>query len=408
MKQRVKSLRSKGSHQKHPVLFTSGIIVGLLVLVAVTWMIAWKVQSPAQRDAAKEPPAALPVTVAIARGDLHDTRALAAHIQSIQPLEITLPVFSEPAIVSRQGIPAGEQLYPGKAITWINDRPVIALPGDFPLWRDLHEGDRGSDVAALQKGLQKVGFSLSVDGIYGPATTKAITTLYSRLDSYVPVASISSPTTSESQADTGQEQEVKTVASAVSKPYTSRNEIVFIPNLPATIEKVPPVGSKLSGDSARITVNQGEVGLAAITDGSTAATLSVGMNATANVGDQSISLTLDSITADANGSEGTNAGTSTVIFKPVENSEALSSVNSDLPITVTVSLSAPLENMLLVPERAVATNKAGDTNILLIRDGSSTQLVQVEVSGCANGICGISSSDTSVVEGALVRVDRES
>ena len=58
-------------------------------------------------------------------------------------------------------------------------RPVIALPGETPAYRDLRPGAVGDDVAQLQWGLNELGYSLpEVDGVFGEGTKQAVTRFY--------------------------------------------------------------------------------------------------------------------------------------------------------------------------------------------------------------------------------------
>lgn len=55
----------------------------------------------------------------------------------------------------------------GKAVLTVDNRVVIALHLAAPLWRDLAVGDKGPDVADLQKELTRLGYPVKNDGVYG-------------------------------------------------------------------------------------------------------------------------------------------------------------------------------------------------------------------------------------------------
>jgi peptidoglycan hydrolase-like protein with peptidoglycan-binding domain len=64
---------------------------------------------------------------------------------------------------------AGDRLYS------VDLRPVVAAVGEVPAFRDLTQGARGADVAQVQQLLIDAGFLTgSADGIFGPATTRAV------------------------------------------------------------------------------------------------------------------------------------------------------------------------------------------------------------------------------------------
>lgn len=58
--------------------------------------------------------------------------------------------------------PVGQQVSPGDAVAYIDEIPVVALPGDIPVYRDLiapEAGDlRGGDVQQVQQFLRDQGF----------------------------------------------------------------------------------------------------------------------------------------------------------------------------------------------------------------------------------------------------------
>lgn len=382
---------------KRPAVALSAMAATLVIAIAATWAIAWNVQSPAQREASQKAPEAAPITVAITRGDLRDTRTVGASLRASSSHTVHLPVPDDRAVVSREGTPAGQQLIPGGALTWINDRPIIALSGDVPLWRDLRPGDRGSDVTALQKGLQRAGYTLRADGAFGPATTRALEALYRRHGVTAPKISMPPVNGDEN----GSSDKPATVAST---SVASPNEIVFIPHLPAAIESTPHLGQVLDGDSSTVVVAQGNPALVASVDGATASALAIGMTAHTTIDDNDVALTIESISSTAQpGAESDQASTSTVVFIPTEDADRLNGASRDTPLPVTVDLATPLTDVLVVPERAIITAKSGTTSVLLAQ-GSTFHSTPVDVLGCATGNCAISGDDT-IAEGKAVRVD---
>lgn len=60
----------------------------------------------------------------------------------------------------------------GKTITIPTPKPT--KPSDMEVVEVLNQGDKGSNVKTLQTNLNKLGYKLVVDGIFGPATDKAV------------------------------------------------------------------------------------------------------------------------------------------------------------------------------------------------------------------------------------------
>jgi HlyD family secretion protein len=68
----------------------------------------------------------------------------------------------------------------------ISGRPIFAMPGTIPSYRDLRPGDTGKDVAQLQAGLTTLGFANSdPKGTYGASTKHAVQEFY-RSKGYTP------------------------------------------------------------------------------------------------------------------------------------------------------------------------------------------------------------------------------
>lgn len=72
----------------------------------------------------------------------------------------------------------GARLSSGTSSLSIDGQPVVSLQTRVPLWRDLHHGDRGDDVEALQTELARLGYAVDIDGIAGFATISATQSLF--------------------------------------------------------------------------------------------------------------------------------------------------------------------------------------------------------------------------------------
>jgi hypothetical protein len=61
----------------------------------------------------------------------------------------------------------------GRSDLEVDGMPVVDLATRVPLWRDLHPGDRGADVVALQEELTRLGYRVDADGVVGARTLRA-------------------------------------------------------------------------------------------------------------------------------------------------------------------------------------------------------------------------------------------
>jgi peptidoglycan hydrolase-like protein with peptidoglycan-binding domain len=107
------------------------------------------------------------------------------------------------AVVTAVRVGAGDEVGLGDVLVEVSGRPVLALAGKAPGYRDLRPGASGDDVAALQKSLRKLGFATRPDskGLFGRGTKRAVGELYDRVGHEAPT--------------TGDEAEVKAAQGAV-------------------------------------------------------------------------------------------------------------------------------------------------------------------------------------------------
>lgn len=72
-------------------------------------------------------------------------------------------------------VASGSVVKAGDRIVEIEGRPMVAVEGARPFWRDLAEGDSGPDVESLQEILEASGYlSFDPDGTFGSGTKAAL------------------------------------------------------------------------------------------------------------------------------------------------------------------------------------------------------------------------------------------
>ena len=165
----------------------AALLAGAALIAAGTWVVALRFQSPAQREAAASPPPAGPVTVQVTRGDLTEQTTVLATAARSEAVSVAVPAPAEGrGVVTRSGAIVGGSVSSGGAVLWVNSRPVIALAGQFALYRDLYLGARGDDVRMVQQALADLGYDVGVDGELGAGTADAVRDLYRSLDAQAP------------------------------------------------------------------------------------------------------------------------------------------------------------------------------------------------------------------------------
>lgn len=127
-----------------------------------------------QADAA--PPdqtqAVQPVTALVERRTLRESLPLRGTVH--RSLRGTLRTATTGQI-TRLLLRQGEVVQAGAELLRVDGRPVVAVPGAMPYWRNLSAGARGDDVRQLQEMLAAEGYEVgSVDAAFGRNTTRAL------------------------------------------------------------------------------------------------------------------------------------------------------------------------------------------------------------------------------------------
>ncbi|MDR1449762.1 MAG: peptidoglycan-binding protein [Propionibacteriaceae bacterium] len=102
-------------------------------------------------------------------------------------------------MVTRVAVAVGQEVGPGQVLAEVSGRPVFALAGVTPAYRDLRPGYEGDDVRQLQQDLADMGFDPgAIDGVFGAPTKTAVESFYQ---------SIGYPAPSAGEADEQQERQ---------------------------------------------------------------------------------------------------------------------------------------------------------------------------------------------------------
>ncbi|MFC9594972.1 peptidoglycan-binding protein [Streptomyces sp. NPDC056944] len=161
------------------------IAAGAVGLTGAGFGASLLIKSPAQAAADSRPPAPSVITAPVEFRALASSVILRGTVVAGQSVEITPGGTTEGGspTVSKLPLKAGDEVRAGRLLVEISGRPVIALQGTVPLYRDLKPGAQGSDVGRLQDALHRLGHSTSPDnrGRFGEGTKSAVTALYDAL-----------------------------------------------------------------------------------------------------------------------------------------------------------------------------------------------------------------------------------
>lgn len=377
------------------------VVLALVLAGAGAWVVATRVESPAQAAARAEAPAPDPVVAALDRGTLQGPVSVSTTAQRERTVAIKPPA-AVTGVVTFVDRAVGETLKSGSVLLRANGRPVFVLPGSFALYRDLQPTDTGDDVAAVQTGLTAAGYSVGRDrsGVYGAGTQSAVRRMYKAAGYTAPEA-----TAADGDADANTDADPSAGANAdpgsaesstpaVAGPLVLKTEIMMIAELPAVVRSVAAVGTQLSSDADLVTLGAGQLVLSATLPSSSVGALTVGATGT--------------FTDDA-GVEGT-AQVTALIPNPstAETVLSLSAGGAVTPGTAYVitigNPAAETGESLLAPVAAVVTR--GGRSYVYPRNDAAFREVEVRVTGSVGGVAAIVAMDTSVPleEGTEVRI----
>lgn len=227
--------------------------VGALV---VAFLVGRSVRSP--WDDAVSNAAASPVVTAVVeqREFSPSSPTLQGELSVGESLNVAAVVGAGPAVVTAARSGVGDEIRSGSLIVEVSGRPILALQLPFPLYRDLGPGASGADVAAVQRELADLGhYRGAVDGEYGPRTSAAVRSLYSKagvVAQAVPVAvpsEVPESTQGTGASGAGEGALVQGGAPSPSGVLLPLGEVLSIRDDSYVVTRIEAVGTVLPSDS---------------------------------------------------------------------------------------------------------------------------------------------------------------
>jgi multidrug efflux pump subunit AcrA (membrane-fusion protein) len=158
-----------------------GVLLGVSLLSGgIGWLVASRLSSPADVAARTAAPAASRIVAPVEFRVLRSTLFTRGTVRFGSPKPITLPgsaVKTGSQIVTAPPV-KGAVITEGGKIADVSGRPVLALVGAVPMYRDIHPNDSGSDVAALKTSLRRLGFDAGSGSVFDEQTERAVATWF--------------------------------------------------------------------------------------------------------------------------------------------------------------------------------------------------------------------------------------
>ena len=173
--------RATGSRRR---VKQAAIVVGVAVLSAGGGiLIGSRLKSPADAANERAAPIASLITVPVEIRQLVSTLIVSGETRYVEPTPVRLAGAvgssgGEQQVITR--LPdLDAEVVEGALLFEISGRPVFAMRGDLPMYRQLTPGSKGPDVLQLETSLQTLGFAPgTVDDIYDAGTEAALDAYY--------------------------------------------------------------------------------------------------------------------------------------------------------------------------------------------------------------------------------------
>lgn len=358
------------TRRRRSVVVALVIVVTALASAGAAWWFSSQVWSPADIAAESKPPAPSIITHPIDRREIHATFVTRGTVARGNTYEIELLANPAPdgALPMVTWIaPLGTSIAEGDIVVVVAGRPVIALEGSLPLYRNLASGDIGDDVRQLEGALQRLGlFDGTPDTRFDWTTERAVRQLY------------------RSVGHTHPEQVL--VA-----------ELLFLPELPKTVvDQSAELGRLLAGPVLSLSSEQLHVLLDLPAE--VASRLTVGQLVEVDDAVSGVS-TWGQIESIEFGHD-VSVGFASVRVSLESDVDALAGVSVRVRLTTEASEGL----VLVVPAVAVVTTSTGETRVEVVGTDGSVRSAAVEVGVSADGFVEIRSVDGDLMEGDLVSV----
>lgn len=155
---------------------------GVAGLTGLGWLAARAIRSPQQVLADTSPPERGVLTAPVELRVLRDTVVLRGMVGADQTIDVTPAPAEGRPIVTGVRLNADDEFTLGTVLVEVAGRPLVAMAGKVPAYRDLRPGSTGKDVSQLQETLKALGHDPGrLDGTFGSGTKAALQALYRAL-----------------------------------------------------------------------------------------------------------------------------------------------------------------------------------------------------------------------------------
>lgn len=354
------------------------VVCAVVLSSAATVLATVLIRSPAEIAARSAPPVPTPILAPVEQRVLSTTVVSRGTARFGSPQQVALaPSALKTGHRVVTSVPAaGSEVAEGAVLLTVSGRPVFALGGEQPSYRDLGPGVSGPDVEQLEQALRRIGLRPgAVDGRYDGATGSAVAALYRRAGSVA-----MSATAAQLDAVRPLEAELVPGSRAGAGVQLPADEVVFLPTVPVRLSEVT-VGVGGVPDGPLLTVTDSTVTIDGSLTIDEARLVAAGMPVT--IDEPALGITTTgrvARVADRPGTDGADAFH--VFFSTAVDDPPPTLVGASVRLTVPVSSTGSA--VLAVPVGAVSLAPDGSSRVERSVDGRQ-EFVTVEPGVSADG-----------------------
>lgn len=417
-------------------------VAGAATLLAGAGVVASTlIKSPSQAAAEARPPTRSVLTSPVEHRVLTSSVIVRGQVVAGQSVDVAPQVSGgedgAAPVVTKLPVKQGDRLKAGQVLLEVSGRPVFALPGRIPVYRDLKPGAVGDDVKQVQEALRGLGHGTGGDtsGTFGAGTKAALNAFYAAIG-YDPLPAVDdngvglktaegAVTAAERAVEEAKDNEGKgsaravqyaqadltaaradlAAAQAASGPRLPAGEVVFLQGFPARVDAVPGrVGAPVDG--TMLTVSGGKLTVQAylqeyqkglVRKGQRVQIYSelTGIEARATVGSLAGSLTApDSGTGQGGPGEGEQgsgapaAGQSGYLLR-VDPDKALDAQLAGQDVRLTIEAARTDGKALVVPITALTAGADGRTTVTVLQPDGKQRRVEVRTGTAGDGFVAV-------------------
>ncbi len=168
------------TRRRRTASLTATVLVTVVGVTVLAVLIGPALRSPNQVAADTAPPNPSLVTVAVERRSLAEPIVLRGRIQPGAAVSVLPPATAvgPDSVITNIPVRSGDRVDEGQVLAERAGTPMFALALPFALYRNLTPGSKGPDVKAVQQALQRIGYAVSVTGVFDAATQRQVAKLY--------------------------------------------------------------------------------------------------------------------------------------------------------------------------------------------------------------------------------------